>query len=112
MPRPEIAEELAGYTRVTPPLCLSRDALRLYGVVPTPLGNLPQWVTLYDGPTPFHPVLATIWVLAFETVPVFWDPPVELDLGLYIEYYVNLHGGLLVDYPVTILWRPRREREA
>ena len=110
MPKREIGEkrlppeEMSGYTYTTVSLCISRDALVLYGYSVENDGNNAV-VTFHEGRNALMPPVVTHNSLAAQCIPFWADRGIELDNGLF----VNMDGCTT---SVTVYWRPRREREA
>lgn len=97
-------EEMAGYTLCPNALCISRDALVLYGISAQDNGAAGA-VTLHEGRNALAPVIMVVNFGAFGGVNRVFVPGIELDRGLFVAFTLNVTS-------CTVLWRPRREQEA
>jgi len=110
MPKPDIGEkrlppeEMSGYTYMTNDLCVSRDALVLYGYSVQNNGNNAV-VTFHEGRNALAPILVVHNSLGGQCIPFWFNRGIELDNGLFVDM-----DGCTTS--VTVYWRPRREREA
>ena len=98
------AEEMSGYTYLTNGICVSRDALQWIGYCIQNDGNNCV-VTFHEGRNALAPIIMAVQCLANLGLPHCFAKPIELDNGLFVAFDANTTS-------VTVLWRPRREREA
>ena len=97
-------EEMAGYTYLTGETAISRDALVLYGISVEDDGAAAV-VTLREGRGALAPIIMVINALATQGAWREWPRGIEIDNGLFVVPDGNTNS-------VTVLWRPRYEREA
>lgn len=97
-------EEMSGYTYLTNSMCISRDALVLYGFLIENDGNN-CLVHFHEGRNALMPVIMAAQSLANTSLPFNFPIGIELDNGLFVDF-----DGCTTS--VCVLWRPRYEREA
>lgn len=98
------SEAMSGYTYCTNSMCVSRDALVLFGVSVEDDGNNAV-VQLHEGREVTFPIIMGVQALANLGAWRMLSRGLELDNGLFVEFDAHVCS-------VTVLWRPRYEREA
>jgi len=98
------SEDMAAYSYCPNALCVSRDALVLFGVSVEDDGNNAV-ATLHEGRNALAPILMPVQALANIGAWRMLTRGVELDNGLFVAFDAHVTS-------VTVFWRPRYEREA
>lgn len=98
------SEAMSGYTYMEDHLCISRDALVLFGVYVEDDGNNCV-VHLHEGRNAAAPLVMAVQALANLGAWRSLTRGIELDRGLFVLFDAHTTS-------VTVLWRPRYEREA
>jgi len=99
-------EDMAGWTHITQSLCISRDALVLYGFTVEGVQALvPRLFTLHEGRNALMPIVEAVNLPRWTSWAQWYGRGIELDNGLFVDFTTNIVSA-------TIFWRPRREREA
>ena len=89
----------AGYDYLTGSRAIHNNACLIQKISVTGPGEGSTYATIYDGNNTTASVVMVIRVAATETFNVDFNPPLELNRGLYVAFSANLESVTVISSP-------------